>query len=246
MTAHDLRTPPSELLQQLEDLLARRILVLDGAMGTMIQSYKLTEEDFQGERFEGHAKPLQGNNDIVCLTRPDIIEEIHGRFLEVGCDIVETNTFGATSIAQADYGTEDHAYEINLEAARIARRAADRWSAKTPQQPRFVAGAVGPTNKTLSLSPKVNDPAFRSINFDTLRDSYAEQVRGLIEGGVDLILVETIFDTLNSKAALVAVDEVFAETGIRLPLMISSRIFQGSSRHAGSFASISCAGATMG
>ena len=199
-------------------------------MGTMIQQFKLGEDDFRGERFASHGQPLQGDNEILTLTRPEIILSIHERFLEAGADILETNTFGATSIAQADYGLEPLARELNFAAARLARHAAESWSERTPDKPRFVAGAVGPTNKTLSLSPRVNEPAFRSVTFDEVRESYAEQVRGLIEGGVHLILVETIFDTLNAKAALVAIDEVFQEMGVRLPVMISVAITDASGR----------------
>jgi len=219
-----------QVRKQLEELLANRILVLDGAMGTMIQERKLTEADFRGDAFKEHPSDLKGDNECLSITRPDVIADIHATFLEAGCDIIETNTFGATSIAQSDYGMEAAVHDMNLAAARIARRAADEWTSKTPDKPRFVAGAVGPTSKTLSLSPKVSEPAFRSVYFDELKNSYADQVRGLIEGDVDIILVETIFDTLNSKAALVAVDEVFIELGVRLPLMISVAITDLSGR----------------
>jgi 5-methyltetrahydrofolate--homocysteine methyltransferase len=215
---------------QLEGLLAQRILVLDGAMGTMIQDYKLVEEDFRGDAFKDHPRDLKGDNECLSITRPDVIESIHGEFLAAGCDIIETNTFGATSIAQSDYAMEAAVRSMNLSSARIARRAADEWTSKTPDKPRFVAGAVGPTSKTLSLSPKVSEPAFRSVYFDELKNAYAEQVRALIQGGVDIILVETIFDTLNSKAALVAIDEVFIELDVRLPLMISVAITDLSGR----------------
>jgi 5-methyltetrahydrofolate--homocysteine methyltransferase len=194
--------------QQLDDLLARRILVLDGAMGTMIQRHGLQEADFRGDRFRDHPRDLKGNNDLLALTRPDVIRAIHDEYLAAGSDIVETNTFNANAISQADYGLEDLVYELNVAAARIAKEAAAAWTAKTPDRPRFVAGAVGPTNRTLSISPDVNDPAYRSVTFDRLKAAYAEQVRGLIDGGCDLLLVETIFDTLNAKAALVAIDEV--------------------------------------
>ncbi|MFT5051957.1 MAG: 5-methyltetrahydrofolate--homocysteine methyltransferase [Chlamydiales bacterium] len=219
-----------ETRSEIERHLATRVLVLDGAMGTMIQGYGLQEADFRGERFKDHELPLQGDNEVLCLTRPDIIEAIHGQFFDAGCDIVETNTFGATSIAQGDYGLEHLARELNFAAARIACEIARRYTEMTPDKPRFVAGAVGPTNKTLSLSPKVDEPAFRSMYFDELKESYAEQVRGLVEGGVHVILVETIFDTLNSKAALVAIDEVFEELGVRLPIMISVAITDASGR----------------
>jgi len=220
----------ASLRQRLEGLLEQRILVLDGAMGTMIQDLDLPEEDFRGKRLAQHDRPLKGNNELLTLTRPDVITDIHHAFLEAGADIVETNTFSATAVAQADYGTGFLVRELNLEAARLARAAADAWTAKTPHKPRFVAGALGPTSKTLSLSPDVNDPAFRAIDFDTLRDAYEEQARGLVEGGVDVLLVETIFDTLNSKAALVAIDRVFEERGDSLPVIISVAITDASGR----------------
>ncbi|MFT7668441.1 MAG: 5-methyltetrahydrofolate--homocysteine methyltransferase [Planctomycetota bacterium] len=215
---------------QLESLLQKRILVIDGAMGTMIQGHTLEEEDFRGERLKDHPSPLKGNNELLSLARPDVISSIHHDFLEAGADIIETNTFGATSVAQADYGTGALVRDLNIESARLARAAADEWTAKTPDRPRFVAGALGPTSKTLSLSPDVDDPAFRSINFDQLCTAYEEQVRALIEGGVDILLVETIFDTLNSKAALVAIEQVFEELGDTLPVMISVAITDASGR----------------
>jgi 5-methyltetrahydrofolate--homocysteine methyltransferase len=186
----------------LHRLLAERILVLDGAMGTMIQGLGLDERDFRGTRLAAHPRDLRGNNDLLVLTRPDLIESIHEEYLAAGADIIETNTFNGTSVSQADYGLESLVHDLNLEAARLARRVADRWSARTPERPRLVAGAVGPTNKTLSISPDVTNPAFRAVTFDALRDAYAVQVRGLVQGGCDLILVETIFDTLNAKAAI--------------------------------------------
>jgi 5-methyltetrahydrofolate--homocysteine methyltransferase len=216
--------------ERLEDLLRQRILVLDGAMGTMIQTYGLGEADYRGRRFADASRELKGDNELLSITRPDVITEIHERFLEAGADVIETNTFGATAVAQADYGLEDAARELNLASARLARGVADAWSAKTPERPRFVAGAIGPTPRTLSVGPDVNDPAFRNIRFDQLRSAYAEQVRGLVEGGVDLLLVETIFDTLNAKAALVAIEEVAEESGRRLPLMISVAITDASGR----------------
>jgi 5-methyltetrahydrofolate--homocysteine methyltransferase len=225
-----LRGKRSNIRQRLEGLMSTRILVLDGATGTMIQGYSLEEDDFRGERFKEHPSPLKGNNDLLSLTRPDVVEAIHEQFLEAGADLIETNTFSSTSVAQADYGTERLVRELNLEAARIARQAADRWTAKQPDKPRFVAGAIGPTSKTLSLSPDVNDPAFRAIGFDELQAAYAEQVRALIEGGVDVLLVETIFDTLNSKAALIAIDQVFGELELDLPVMISVAITDASGR----------------
>jgi 5-methyltetrahydrofolate--homocysteine methyltransferase len=214
----------------LEQALARRILILDGAMGTMIQRHRLTEADFRGERFKDHKKDLQGNNDLLILTRPDVISEIHGQYLAAGADIVETNTFSSTTVAQADYLLEHVAYELNVEGARIAKAAAAEWTAKTPDRPRFVAGAIGPTNRTLSISPEVNNPAFRAMTFDELRLAYEEQVRGLIDGGADLILLETIFDTLNAKAGIVAIENVYAEKGVRPPLMISFTITDKSGR----------------
>src|SRR6476646_2211866 len=210
--------------------LKKRILIIDGAMGTMIQRHKLTEEDFRGERFKDHAKDLRGNNDLLILTRPEIISEIHGQYLEAGADIIETNTFSSTTVAQADYLLESVAYELNFEGARLARAACDAWTAKTRDRPRFVAGSIGPTNRTLSISPDVNNPAFRAITFDELRGAYEEQVRGLIDGGADLILLETIFDTLNAKAGIVAIENVFAAQGVRLPLMISFTITDKSGR----------------
>jgi 5-methyltetrahydrofolate--homocysteine methyltransferase len=214
----------------LEDLFSRRIAVLDGAMGTMIQAFGLTEEDFRGERFADHPRDLKGDSELLVLTRPDVIEQIHRAYLEAGADIIETNTFGATRVAQADYGTEDLCTEINRRAAELARRAADDWTARTPERPRFVAGAIGPTNKTLSISPDVNDPALRGVTFDALRDAYAEQARALVEGGVDTLLIETIFDTLNAKAAIIACLETFDALGVRLPLMISVTVTDKSGR----------------
>ena len=209
-------------------LLAQRIAIIDGAMGTMIQRYKLGEADYRGERFKGHPKDLKGNNDLLVLTRPDVIGEIHEQYLAAGADIIETNTFGATSIAQEDYGLAPLAREMNVAAARLAREAADRHA--TPDQPRFVAGALGPTPKTASISPDVNDPGARNVDFETLRASYYEQVEALVDGGSDLLLVETIFDTLNAKAALFAVDEYFEKSGQRLPLIISGTVTDASGR----------------
>ena len=216
--------------ETLDRLLAERILILDGATGTMIQQHPLEEADFRGERFADHELPLKGNNDILTLTRPDIIAGIHHAFLEAGADIVETNTFSATTVAQADYGTQDAVRDLNVEGARLARAAADEWTARTPERPRFVAGAIGPTNRMLSLSPDVEDASKRAITFNELRAAYLEQVRGLVEGGCDLLLVETIIDGLNAKAALSAIDEVAQETGSRLPLMISVTITDRSGR----------------
>jgi 5-methyltetrahydrofolate--homocysteine methyltransferase len=216
--------------QLLETLLSERILIMDGAMGTMIQRHRLGEADFRGERFDAHSHDVQGDNDLLTLTRPDVILGIHRAYLEAGSDIIETNTFTATAVAQADYGMQAVVYEINLQAARLAKQAAVEWTARTPQKPRFVAGAIGPTNRTLSLSPDVNNPAFRALTFDQLRATYAEQARGLIDGGVDLLIVETIFDTLNAKAAIVAIQELFAEKDVTLPLLISVTITDRSGR----------------
>ena len=214
----------------LSALLARRILVLDGAMGTMVQRLGLTEADFRGSRFAGHPRDLKGNNDVLPLTRPDVIERIHDDYLAAGADLIETCTFGATSIAQADYGLESSVREMNLAAARIARRSADAWAARTPDRPRFVAGSIGPTNKTLSISPDVADASFRSTTFDQVRAAYAEQIRGLVEGGCHLLLIETIFDTLNAKAAIAAAFDAFDETGIELPLVLSATVADRSGR----------------
>jgi len=211
-------------------ILKTRILVLDGAMGTMVQRHGLAEADYRGSRFADHPHDLKGNNDVLVLTRPDIITGIHHAYLDAGADLIETDTFNGTSIAQADYGLESAVYQINVEAAKLARAAADHWSTRTPGKPRFVAGAIGPTNKTLSISPDVNNPSFRAVTFGQLRDAYAEQVRGLLDGGCDCLLVETIFDTLNAKAALVAIDEVFERRQSRVPVMISVTVSDLSGR----------------
>lgn len=210
---------------------SERILVLDGAMGTMIQDYKLDEAGYRGTRFASHGSDVKGNNDLLVLTQPQIIQEIHEAFLEAGADIVETDTFNATSISQADYDLSGVAYEINLEAARVARRAADIWTGKTPDKPRFVAGAIGPTNRTASISPDVNNSGFRNVTFDELVAAYTEQARGLIEGGCDAILIETVFDTLNGKAAGFAVTQLFEELGVELPIMVSGTITDLSGRN---------------
>ena len=220
----------SDVRRVLERALRERILILDGAMGTMIQREKLDESGFRGARFSDHGQDLQGDNDLLVLTQPQIIEQIHSQYLEAGADIIETNTFNGTAIAQADYALEAIVYELNREAARVAKQAASKWCDQTPEQPRFVAGALGPTNKTLSISPDVNDPTFRAITFDAMKEAYVEQVRGLIDGGVDILMVETIFDTLNAKAAIVAIHEVFAERSIELPVMISVTITDRSGR----------------
>ncbi len=207
-----------------------RILIIDGAMGTMIQQYKLDEAGYRGARFADHRKDVKGNNDLLVLTQPEIIQKIHEEYLEAGADILETNTFNAQRISLADYAMEPLAYEINFEAAKIARAAADRWSALTPDRPRWVAGAIGPTNRTASISPDVNNPGFRNVSFDELYDAYAEQTRGLIDGGSDILIIETIFDTLNAKAAGVAVLDVYEEKGVELPIMISGTITDRSGR----------------
>lgn len=209
---------------------AERILILDGAMGTMIQGHKLGEAEFRGPRFAGHPRDVKGNNDLLSLTQPQIIAGIHKAYLDAGADIVETNTFNAQRISMADYGMEDISREINSAAARIAREAADAASRATPDRPRWVAGAIGPTNRTASLSPDVNNPGFRNISFDELHDAYAEQARGLIEGGADVLMIETVFDTLNAKAAGAAVLDVFDEMGVKLPLLVSGTITDRSGR----------------
>lgn len=221
------------LLQQLQ----KRILILDGAMGTMIQRYKLEEEDFRNQELASVKKSLKGNNDLLSLTRPDIIKAIHRAYFEAGADIVETNTFSSTTIAQEDYGLAELAYKLNYESAKIAREVAEEFSANEPDKPRFVAGAIGPTNRTASLSPDVNDPGFRAVSFDQLVSAYAEQVEGLLDGGVDSLLVETVFDTLNAKAAIFAIQEVFEERGLPLepseggiPIMVSGTITDASGR----------------
>ncbi len=218
-------------IKSLADIASERILLLDGAMGTMIQRHALTEEDYRGERFKDWPRDLKGNNDLLVLTQPEIIRGIHEAYLEAGADILETNTFNAQAISMADYGMEALAYEINVEAARIACEAADKYTAMTPDKPRFVAGAIGPTNRTASISPDVNNPGFRNVSFDELVAAYAEQTRGLVDGGVHAILIETVFDTLNAKAAGYAVREVFDEKGIDLPLMISGTITDLSGRN---------------
>lgn len=211
--------------------LKERILIIDGAMGTMIQRHKLEEKDYRGERFAKWHTDVKGNNDLLSITQPQIVEGIHKQYLEAGADIIETNTFSSTSIAQADYDMQSLAYELNVAAAKCARRAADEYSAKDPAKPRFVAGAIGPLNKTLSLSPDVNNPGFRAVSFDEVAAAYAEQVKGLVDGGVDILLIETIFDTLNAKAAIYAVKKYFRETKQKeLPIMISGTITDASGR----------------
>ena len=220
-----------ERIEALKRIAKKRILILDGAMGTAIQGYKLDEAAYRGERFKDHARDLKGNNDLLVLSQPDIIREIHRDYLEAGADMLETNTFNAQAISQADYGLEDISHEMNVAAAKLAREAADEWTAKTPDRPRFVAGAIGPTNRTASLSPDVNNPGFRNVSFDDLVVAYSEQTRGLIEGGADTILIETVFDTLNAKAAGYAVEQVFDEMGVTLPIMISGTITDLSGRN---------------
>lgn len=223
-----MKTPAYTRAAALPGLLAERIVILDGAMGTMIQRYKLDEAAYRGERFKDHPKDLRGNGDLLQLTRPDVIAEIHDRYLAAGADIIETNTFGATSIAQEDYGLGEFAREMNVAGARLARAACDR--AGTADKPRFVAGALGPTPRTASISPDVNDPAARNVDFDQLRAAYFEQASGLLEGGCDLFLVETVFDTLNAKAAIFALDELMEQTGERLPVIVSGTVTDASGR----------------
>ena len=222
-------SPPNRRAE-LEELLARRILILDGAMGSLVQSYRLAEEAFRGKRFRDHPRDLKGNADVLTLTRPDLVREIHERYLAAGSDIIQTNTFSATAVAQADYGLESIVYELNKEAAALAKQACASFTKRTPDKPRFVAGSLGPTNKTLSISPDVNDAARRTISFAALRDAYAEQVRGLVDGGCDLLLIETIFDTLNAKAAIFAIQDLFEQSEIALPLMLSVTITDRSGR----------------
>ena len=214
--------------QALPGLLAHRILVLDGAMGTMIQRFKLTEADYRGERFAAHGKDVKNNGELLSLTRPDVVRDIHEGYLAAGADMIETNTFGANSIAQDDYALGHLAAEMNLVSARLARSACDKFS--TPDKPRYVAGALGPTPKTASISPDVNDPGARNVHFEQLRAAYFEQAKALVEGGCDLLLIETIFDTLNAKAALFAVEEYFDQSGERLPLIISGTVTDASGR----------------
>jgi 5-methyltetrahydrofolate--homocysteine methyltransferase len=232
MASYNVRMKPRQLPYTrgaaLPALLAQRIVIIDGAMGTMIQRYKLGEADYRGERFKDHPKDLKGNNELLQFTRPDVLREIHDAYLAAGADIIETNTFGATRIAQDDYGLGEFAREMNVAAARIARAAAD--AAATPERPRFVAGALGPTPRTASISPDVNDPAARNVTFEQLRAAYHEQASGLLEGGADLFLVETIFDTLNAKAAIFALDELMEQTGERLPVIVSGTVTDASGR----------------
>ena len=206
------------------------MLVLDGAMGTMIQRYDLQEKDYRGDRFKNHNSDLKGNNDLLSITKPEVIREIHEAYLEAGAVIIETTTFIATSISQADYNTESAVYDINYQSARIAAEAAEKYTGKNPEKPRFVAGSIGPTNKTTSLSPDVNDPGYRATSFDEMKDAYAAQVEGLVDGGADLLMVETVFDTLNAKAALMGIEEFLSKRGLLLPVMVSGTITDASGR----------------
>ncbi len=217
-------------MSDIKKALQHRILILDGAMGTMLQRYNFSEEDFRGERFKDYPSSLKGNNDLLSLTQPQAIADIHRQYFEAGADIVETNTFSSTTIAMADYNLESLVYELNYESAKIAKQIADEFTKANPEKPRFVAGSIGPTNKTASLSPDVNKPEFRAITFDQLRIAYKQQVEALIDGGVDVLLVETIFDTLNAKAALFAIEEVKEERNIDIPIMVSGTITDASGR----------------
>lgn len=216
--------------ETLEKILEQRIMILDGAMGTMIQAYKFEEEDYRGERFKDYEILLKGNNDLLTLTQPEAIKEIHRKYLAAGADILETNTFSGTTIAMADYAMEDLVYELNYESARLAKEVAMEFTEKEPHKPRFVAGSMGPTNKTASMSPDVNDPGFRAITFDELRTAYKQQAEALLDGGADILLVETVFDTLNAKAALFAIEEIKEERGLDIPIMLSGTITDASGR----------------
>jgi len=217
-------------MSDIKNILQKHILVLDGAMGTMLQQYNFSEEDFRGERFKDYPSSLKGNNDLLSLTQPEAIATIHAKYFEAGADIVETNTFSGTTIAMADYDMEDLVYELNYESAKIAKKVAEEFTKQNPDKPRFVAGSIGPTNKTASLSPDVNRPEYRAITFDELRVAYKQQVEALIDGGVDILLVETIFDTLNAKAALFAIEEVKEDRNIDIPIMVSGTITDASGR----------------
>ena len=214
----------------LRDLLSQRILMLDGPKGTLIQGYKLSDADFRGERFKDHPVELKGNNDILVLTQPELIKNIHRAHADAGSDFIGTNTFNGNAISQADYKTEKFAYEINFEAAKIAKEVAEEYTKKDPTKPRFVTGTIGPTNKTLSMSPDVNDPGYRAVSFDYVKDIYMEQARGLIDGGADVLLIETIFDTLNAKAAIYAILDLCEQKGIQVPIMISGTVIDQSGR----------------
>ena len=218
-------------MQDIKEILKERILIIDGAMGTMIQQHKLEEADYRGERFANWHKDVKGNNDLLSITQPAIITAIHKLYLDAGADIIETNTFSSTTIAQADYDMQSLAYELNVASAKCARMAADEYTKMNPQKPRFVAGAIGPLNKTLSLSPDVNNPGYRAVSFDEVATAYEEQIKGLVDGGVDLLLIETIFDTLNAKAAIFAIKHFFRNNNLpELPIMISGTITDASGR----------------
>ena len=217
-------------MPSIQEEVKKRILVLDGAMGTMLQRHNFSEEDFRGERFKNFQHSLKGNNDLLSITQPDAVKDVHRQYFQADADIVETNTFSSTTIGMADYYLEDLVYELNFQSAKIAREVADEFSAQNPDKPRFVAGAIGPTNRTASMSPDVNDPGFRAVTFDDLRIAYKQQVEALIDGGCDVLLVETIFDTLNAKAALFAIDEVKEERNIDIPVMVSGTITDASGR----------------
>lgn len=217
-------------MRLIEETLLKKILVLDGAMGTMLQDYNFSEEDFRGQRFVNHPCPLKGNNDLLSLTQPEAIKTVHRKYFEVGADIVETNTFSSTSIGMGDYQMEAWVYEMNYESAKLAREVADEFTKKNPEKPRFVAGSIGPTNRTASMSPDVNDPGYRAVTFDELVVSYTEQVKGLVDGGSDVLLVETIFDTLNAKAALFAIDALKEKNNWDIPVMVSGTITDASGR----------------
>lgn len=217
-------------MSNIHEAIKKNILILDGAMGTMLQRYNFSEEDFRGERFKDFTHSLKGNNDLLSITQPEAIRDVHAKYFEAGADIIETNTFSSTTIGMADYHLEDIIYELNFESARIAREVANEFTAKNPNKPRFVAGSIGPTNRTASMSPDVNDPGYRAVTFDDLRIAYRQQVEALIDGGSDLLLVETIFDTLNAKAALFAIEEVKDERNLDIPIMVSGTITDASGR----------------
>jgi 5-methyltetrahydrofolate--homocysteine methyltransferase len=228
ISAYNIKT--KKVMSKIYDALNSRILVLDGAMGTMLQRYNFSEEDFRGERFKDFPHSLKGNNDLLSITQPHAIKDVHRQYFEAGADIVETNTFSGTTIGMADYHLEDIVYELNYESAKIAKEVADEFTAANPNKPRFVAGSIGPTNRTASMSPDVNDPGYRAVTFDDLLIAYKQQVKALIDGGADILLVETIFDTLNAKAALFAIEEVKDELGVDIPIMVSGTITDASGR----------------
>ncbi|WP_457617946.1 homocysteine S-methyltransferase family protein [Lutibacter sp.] len=217
-------------MSTIQEEIKKRILVLDGAMGTMIQQYKFTEEDYRGEQFKNFHVSVKGNNDMLSLTQPEAIKEIHRKYLEAGADIIETNTFSGTTIAMADYEMEDYVYELNFQSAKIAKEVAQEFTLKNPLKPRFVAGSIGPTNKTASMSPDVNDPGYRAVTFNDLKTAYKQQAEALLDGGADLLLVETVFDTLNAKAALFGIEEIKAARNIDIPIMVSGTITDASGR----------------